>query len=446
MSEAWTCEPVTRPIEATARVPGSKSLTNRALTMAALATGPCELRNVLFADDTRHMLENLATLGLKLDVDEANETVTVDAPGSPDFATRGGDLFCGNSGTTIRFMTALLAAVGEGKFTLDGVPRMRQRPAGPLADLLNLMAGRDAVGSQDGFPPLTVNSNGLAGGDIEYPAGKTLSSQFLSAVLMVAPYSRREARIDLSGPQVSWPYVQMTMRLMDQFGVTPEVELDEETESPAAVIVPRGRYHGLKHSIEPDASAASYFLGLAAIHAGSRVTVPGLGVESLQGDARFADVLGRMGCGVERTHDAVTVTGADQLHGVDADLSDMPDCAQTLAVVSLFAAGDTTIRGLKTLRVKETDRVAALDAELSKLGAEVSIQEADGDVSMTIVPPARVRGASIATYDDHRMAMSFALAATKRRGVEIEDPTCVNKTYPRFFDDLDAAVNAGSAG
>ncbi len=443
MSQTWTTEPITRPIEATVRVPGSKSLTNRALVLAAMASGPSELSGVLFADDTRHMLDNLVALGMSLDISEAHATVRVDTPASPEFATGGGALFCGNSGTTIRFLSGLLAAVGEGTFVLDGVERMRQRPIGPLVDLLNNLAGSPVVTTEAGYPPITINSTGLQGGELKYPAGTTLSSQFLSAALMAAPYARREVRLDLDGLQASWPYVKMTMRLMDVFGVTPEVELDEEDEtSPAAIIVPRGRYGATDYAIEPDASAASYFLGLAAIHAGSRVTLAGLGSDSLQGDARFAAVLSRMGCTVEQSQGATTLEGPSQLNGIDVDMSEMPDCAQTLAVVALFAAQETTIRGLKTLRVKETDRVAALEAELTKLGGEVRVNEADGDIAMTITPPARIRGASIATYDDHRMAMSFALAATKRRGVEIEEAGCVSKTYPGFFEDLAEAIRS----
>lgn len=440
MSDAWTCEPVSAPFNATVDPPGSKSLTNRALILAALANGPCRLTNVLIADDTVVMLDALRQLGLKLKVDQSAKTVEVDAPASHDFATRDANLFCGNSGTTLRFLTALLAAVGDAVFTLDGIQRMRERPAGPLAGLLNDLAGnnRSPVTFIDkpGLPPIRVEGTNLAGGTITYPAGETLSSQFLSAVVMVAPYTRHETRIDLNGRQLSWPYVKMTMRLMDRFDVTPEVEIDEKTEAPLAIIVPRGRYAGTDYTIEPDASAAGYFLGLAAIHPGSRITIRGLDKTSLQGDSAFVNVLARMGCEVEQAQATTALIGPASLNAIDVDLADMPDCAQTLAVVALFAAGDTTIRGLKTLRVKETDRVAALENELTKLGAEVHVREHEGDVSMTISPPARVRSASIKTYDDHRMAMSFALAATKRRGIEIEDPGCVSKTYPHYFADL----------
>ena len=205
-----------------------------------------------------------------------------------------------------------------------------------------------------------------------------MSSQFLSAAVMVAPYTRRETQIDLAGAQTSWPYVRMTMRLMDLFGVTPEVQIDEATDAPTAVIVPRGRYAGTTYAVEPDASAASYFLALAAIHPGSTVTLSGLGSESLQGDARFADVLRKMGCAVSQSEHETTLVGPPSLQGVDADLGDMPDCAQTLAVAALFAVGETTIRGIHTLRVKETDRVAALQTELTKLGADVSVHGEGG--------------------------------------------------------------------
>ena len=433
-ADAWTTEPLSQPFAATVELPGSKSLTNRALVLASLASGPCLLENVLFADDTRHMLDNLAALGMKIESDAATRRVRIDATASRDFATRDATLFCGNSGTTIRFLAALLAAAGDATFVLDGSERMRERPAGPLVKLLNDLGGD--VTTANGFPPLTVKADGLAGGTVQYPAGEALSSQFLSAAIMVAPYTQRETQIDLAGEQTSWPYVRMTMRLMDLFGVTPEVQIDEATDAPSAVIVPRGRYAAATYAVEPDASAAGYFLALAAIHPGSKVMLSGLGTESLQGDARFADILRKMGCEVSQSERETTLAGPPSLAGVDADLGDMPDCAQTLAVAALFAVGETTIRGIHTLRVKETDRVAALQTELSKLGADVAVHGEGRDLAMTITPPTRLRKASIATYDDHRMAMSFALAATARRGIEIENPGCVSKTFPDFFDVL----------
>lgn len=440
----WSMPPVTAPFDSVVEVPGSKSLTNRALVLSSLASGPCLLQNVLLADDTRHMIDNLRGLGLKLELDEAEAQVRIDAPASVDFAFTDRELFCGNSGTTLRFLTALLAAVGEADFTLTGERRMHERPAGLLARLLNDLGGDVSFPEKPGYPPLLVRGRQLAGGRVEYAAADALSSQYLSAVLMVAPYTRHETRIALRGAQTSWPYVRMTMRLMDRFGVTPEIERDPATQAPTAVIVPRGRYHPTTCRIEPDASAAAYFLALAAIHPGSRVTVEHLGSASLQGDSDFAAVLKKMGAEVQQSAERTTVSGPPQLHGIDVELSDMPDVAQTLAVVALFAVGETTIRGLHTLRVKETDRVAALESQLSKLGAHTDIFGEGPSLAMRITPPPRVRSGRIESFGDHRMAMSFALAATKRRGIEIEAPGVVSKTFPGFFDVLASATAAGS--
>jgi 3-phosphoshikimate 1-carboxyvinyltransferase len=441
--ELWTTSPATARFDAAVELPGSKSLTNRALILSALASGPCVLQNVLLADDTRHMMDNLRALGLKVDLDEAGHRLAIDAPASVDFAVDSRQLFCGNSGTTLRFLAALLAAVGEASFILTGEDRMKQRPAGPLADLLNALGGDVSFPARDGFPPLQVRGRQLQGGTVEYAAGDALSSQYLSAALMVAPYTRHETRIALRGAQTSWAYVRMTMRLMDLFGVTAEIERDPATQAPTAIIVPRGRYHGTTYMLEPDASAAGYFLALAAIHPGSRVTIPGLGSASLQGDTDFAALLRRMGAQVEQSADHTTLAGPPQLHGIDIDLSDMPDVAQTLAVVALFAVGETTLRGIHTLRVKETDRVAALQSELATLGAETQLVGEARELALRITPPPRVRGGRIATFGDHRMAMSFALAATRRRGIEIESPGVVSKTFPEFFDVLERVVRSG---
>ena len=421
-------QPITRPFATEIAPPGSKSLTNRALVLAALAEGGCTLSNVLFADDTLVMLECLDRLGFSVGVDREAHAVRVEGRGGRVPAP-GADLFCGNSGTTIRFLAAL-CALGRGTFNLDGIPRMRQRPIGQLVDLLKNMGGRIEYVMAAGFPPINIFADGLAGGLIRF--GSALSSQYLSAVLQVAPYARHEVRVDLDGPQTSWPYVAMTMRLMDEFGVTPELIRDPLTGDPNQIIIPQEHYRPTTYAIEPDASNAAYFLAAAAIHPESRVTVANLGKKSLQGDVGFADVLRRMGADVRITNDSVTVTGTGTLEGIDIDLSGMPDQAQTLAVVALFAEGETTIRGLHTLRVKETDRIAALAAELTKLGAEVEVRGDD----LTVRPPARIRPASIHTYDDHRMAMSFAVAGTRAPGVTIQDAECVNKTYPNYFQDL----------
>ena len=427
--ESLLIEPLSRPFDLTFTPPGSKSLTNRALVLAALSNGPCVLRNALFADDTRVMIDGLQRLGFEVTPDEAAKSIRV-LGRNGIVPAAGAGLFCGNSGTTIRFLTAV-CALGHGDFSLDGVPRMHQRPIGPLTTMLaNLGVRFDAAG-KPGYPPVAVRADGLPGGIVMF--GSESSSQFLSALLHIAPFARNEVIIELTGAQTSWPYVAMTMRLMDIFGHICELVRDEDTGEPEQIIVPPGGYHRDEYIVEPDASNASYFLALAALHQGSKVTIEGIGKASLQGDVGFADFLSQMGAQLVFGADFLTITGTGELNGIDADLSKMPDVAQTLAVVALFADGPTTMTGIHTLRVKETDRVAALQNELTKLGAEV---EVDGD-TMTITPPEQFNVAEIDTYDDHRMAMSFALAGTKTAAVRINDPACVNKTYPNFFKDLE---------
>jgi 3-phosphoshikimate 1-carboxyvinyltransferase len=399
-------DPISKPFAAHFTPPGSKSLTNRALVLSALADGVCDLANVLFADDTLVMLEGLAKLGFYLVIDHDGHTVRVHGRGGHIDKSHA-ELFCGNSGTTIRFLTAL-CALGKGSYTLDGIARMRQRP-------------------------IKVDADGLPGGMLQY--GSEMSSQYLSALLMVAPYARNEVRIDLAPRQTSWPYVAMTMQLMDLFGVTPELIRDPKSGEPKQIIVPRGVYRPTNYSVEPDASNATYFLAAAAVNPESKITIEGLGKSSLQGDVGFADLLHRMGAELVFGKDFITIKGPELLEGIEADLSGMPDVAQTLAVVSLFADGPTTLRGLHTLRVKETDRIAALANELAKLGAEV---EVEGNDAITITPPEdnKLKPASIATYDDHRMAMSFAVAGLAIPGVRIADPDVVGKSFPRFWDTL----------
>jgi 3-phosphoshikimate 1-carboxyvinyltransferase len=382
---------------------------------------------VLFADDTLVMLESLGKLGFDLQIDQAAQKVRIAGQGGR-IPQKSAELFCGNSGTTIRFLTAL-ASLGHGDISLDGIPRMRQRPIEQLVDLLKNLGVRIEYGGQHGFPPLTVHAHGLPGGLMQFQSGQ--SSQFLSAILQVAPYARREIQIDLLGDQASWPYVVMTMRLMDIFGHTPHVIRDPGGK-PIQIVVPQGKYQPTEYAVEPDASNASYFLAAAAIHKGAKVTVHGLGKQSLQGDVGFADLLHEMGAGLIFGNDFITVTGPKELHGIEANLLQMPDMAQTLAVVALFAKGTTQLTGLYSLRVKETDRVAALAKELTKLGASIIVQGDD----LIIDPPHKLRPAAIDTYDDHRMAMSFAVAGSAIDGVVINHPQCVNKTYPNFFDDL----------
>ncbi len=431
-----------QPFDVSLRPPGSKSLTNRALLLAALAKGTSRLTGVLFADDTRRMLEALDTLGFKLAIDEAKHTVTIKGKhGSIPASTA--ELQLGNAGTAMRFLTAALC-LGLGEYTLDGIPRMRERPIGELVDpLIELGADIEYLG-EPGFPPLKIIAEppGMNGGLIELTP--TLSSQFISALLMIGPYLHNGLEIEFDGPVTSLPYVKMTLNLMKQFGANFEADTGYR-----AVHIPAGGYQGYDYPIEPDASNASYFLAAAAVVPGSRCTVEGLGSRSLQGDAEFCDVLGRMGCGVDQRQFQTTVSAPAHgatLRGIDVDLNDMPDMAQTLAVVALFAHGPTTIRNVGNLRVKETDRIAALENELVKLGASVTTIGDD----LTINPPAdgvaaalrASGGARIDTYDDHRMAMAFAVAGLGASGdaesqLVINDPRCVEKTFPDFFTFLD---------
>ena len=421
-----TVTPVRTPFDVAVTPPGSKSLTNRALVLAALAAGPCRVSNVLLADDSAVMLDGLRRLGFDVAVD--GTTVTVIGQGG-QIPSTAADLHCGNSGTTIRFLSAL-ASLGHGTFTLDGVARMRRRPIGELADVLSAMGATVDYVGEAGYPPVRLTAAGLAGGAVAYGTAK--SSQFLSAVLMAAPYAAAELVVALQGPQTSWPYVAMTMRLMDAFGVTPLLERHPSGE-PKEITVPLGTYAATDYAVEPDASGAAYFWAAAALHPGSRVTTPGLGSRSLQGDVATAGFLRQMGATVTVSADAVTVEGTDELDGLVADLSAVPDQAQTLGVVALFARGRSRLSGLRTLRDKETDRLTAMATELAKLGAAVTV---DGDDAITIDPPKAVSaGVAVDTYDDHRMAMSFALAGT-RAGAVIRDAECVGKTYPAYFDDL----------
>ncbi len=412
----WTAS----PLNARVRVPGSKSLTNRALIVAAQAKGRSTLTGALDSDDTRVMVDSLQRLGIG--VNHTPETATIDVEGcGGQIPASEADLYVANSGTSLRFLTAL-AATGRGTYRLDGNPRMRQRP---VADLLQALNGLGADCKSDlgtGCPPVTVKTGGLDGG-YAFVKGD-VSSQFLSALLMVLPNSNEPTTVEIDGPLVSLPYVAMTLAVMEAFGVRIGNRKFRRFD------VRPAHYKGRTYAIEPDASAASYFFALAAISGGT-ITVEGLGSNSIQGDMGFVDILEHMGCQVERSADSTTVTGGP-LRGVDVDMNAISDTVMTLGVVALFASGFTRIRNVAHIRHKETDRITALATELRKLGATVD-EQPDG---LLIIPPAQLTPARIATYDDHRVAMAFALAAVKTGGVTIEDPGCVAKTYPGFWDDL----------
>jgi len=421
--------PFERPFRAAIAPPGSKSLTNRALVIAALADGDPTLSNVLFADDTEVMLDGLRRLGYKLDIDRAGNRVTVHGRGGK-VPKRKVSLSCGNSGTTIRFLTAL-CALGKGVYRLDGNERMRERPIGELVDLLKPLGVKVRYEGRKGYPPIEVTAEGLSGGKTRFPAAH--SSQYLSALLLASPYAAEDVIVELEPDQTSWPYVAMTIELMRQFGVHVLVALEHPGERPKELRVLHAPYRPREYVVEPDASNATYFMAAAAARPGAAVTVPGLGRGSLQGDVGFGEVLEKIGATLTLDDDAVTVKGGEKLHGIDVDMSGMPDAAMTLSALAVLTHGETVIRGLHTLRVKETDRLAALQTELSKLGAGAEI-EAD---TLRIHPPHEVHAAEIDTYDDHRMAMSFAVVGTVAPGITIRGAECVSKTYPRFFEDLE---------
>jgi 3-phosphoshikimate 1-carboxyvinyltransferase len=402
------------------RPPGSKSLTNRALVVAALAHGVSTLEGVLASDDTRVMVDSLGRLGFDVRADWDDASVRIEGRDGA-IPAESADLFVGNSGTSLRFLAAMVA-LGKGRYRLDGVPRMRERPVADQLEALNRLGAiaRSELGT--GCPPIVIEADGLDGG-IADVRGDT-SSQYLSGLLMALPRARGPSTIEVAGTLVSRPYVDMTLAVMRDFGVSiANHKYRRFNVEPAS-------YRGRRYRIEPDASGASYWFAAAAVTGGT-VTVEGLGTRSVQGDLAFVDLLEHMGCEVRRDRDATTVRGGP-LRGIDVDMNAISDTVMTLAVVALFAEGITRIGNVAHIRHKETDRVAAVAAELRKLGATVD-ERPDG---LLIVPPARPAPARIRTYDDHRMAMAFALAGLKSPGVVIEDPGCVAKTYPGYWDDL----------
>lgn len=413
-------EPLPGPLDATVVVPGSKSITNRALVVAALAEGTSVLSGALHADDTEAMICALCALGIPVTTEAETGALRVEGvsgrvpPGPAHLDAR-------LSGTTARFLLPLLA-LGSGSYLLDGGPPLRRRPMGSLVRALRGLGAE--VGETDpGHLPLTVRARGLRGGSIRLPG--SMSSQFASGLLMSGPAMAAGLHVELEPPFVSQPYLALTTATMAGFGAT--VEGDAEH----GFTVAPGTYRGRHLDIEPDASAASYFFAAAAL-CGGRVRVPGLGSNSTQGDLVFVDILAAMGAEVSREPAAVEVTGGVGLRGVDVDMADCSDMAQTLAAVAVFASSPTRVRGIGFVRGKETDRIAAVVTELRRCGIEAE-EEDDGFV----VHPGRPRPTSIETYDDHRMAMSFTLLGLRVPGIEIADAECVAKTFPGFFEAMD---------
>ena len=413
-------------VNGTIRPPGSKSITNRALACAAMADGTTSLHGILDSDDTRWMIEGLQQLGLDLRFNRANRMLHI-AGTCGNLPSRQAELFAGNSGTTIRFLTALLATV-DGQFRLDGVPRMRQRPIGDLIGALNQLGTNAWCTNGDDCPPVQIESTGLSGGSATVRG--SISSQFLSALLMAAPYAQTPVEVRVEGELVSQPYVAMTLKVMEAFGVETLNHAMQrfEIQAPAC-------YQAREYEIEPDATAASYFWAAAAI-TGGVVTVDGLSRDqSLQGDVQFCDCLEQMGCSVNASENQITVQGGN-LRGIDVDMNGISDTVQTLAVIALFADGPTSIKNIGHIRYKETDRIGNLAIELRKLGARVEEHE-DG----LCVIPSQLRPAEIQTYDDHRMAMSLALAGLRVPDVVVLNPACTAKTYPDYFQDLQSLMH-----
>jgi len=424
-----TLSPITRAA-GRVQLPGSKSISNRVLLLAALARGTTKLDGLLDSDDTRVMLAALRHCGIQID-DTGPEQVHVH--GCSPFPTRHGQLFMGNAGTAIRPLTAALALMG-GDFTLSGVPRMHERPIGDLVDALRSLGAEIRYLGTAGYPPLHIGSGTIRAGQPVRIKGD-VSSQFLTALLLAAPISAQHADddmiIDVDGELISSPYVQITLNLMAQFGVPVHRDGWQRFTIPAgSAYVSPGQVH-----IEGDASSASYFMALGALGAGP-LRIEGAGTASIQGDMAFADVVQAMGATVVREPHAITVSGpgvtaGQTLKAFDLDFNLMPDAAMTAATMALFADGPCTLRNIASWRVKETDRIDAMHAELKKLGAKVE----SGPDWLRVFPiaPGDWSSADIATYDDHRMAMCFSLAAFGPVSVTILDPDCVSKTFPDYF-------------
>jgi 3-phosphoshikimate 1-carboxyvinyltransferase len=408
------------------RLPGSKSISNRALLLAALSVGETRLTGLLAAADTRVMIDALRVLGVDVRQDEQTTHV---AGCSGTFPRREAQLFLGNAGTAMRSLTAALAFAG-GTYRLDGVARMRERPIGDLVDALNALGARVSYEGRAGYPPLAIApADRLACDQVDIAGG--VSSQFASGLLMAAPLvaPAQGLHVRVPGTLISQPYVAMTLAMMAQFGVT--VERDG-----GVFHVPRGRYVSPgDYPVEGDASGASYFLALGAI-AGGPVRVAGVGRDSIQGDVAFAKLLQKMGAQIDWGLDFIEARAGSAVNAVEYDCTEIPDAAMTAVIVAAFARGRTVLRGIGSWRVKETDRIAAMAAEARKLGANVE----EGQDWIAITPPAAIREATIDTYDDHRVAMCFSLAAAAGVPVHIRDPKCVAKTFPDYFTCLAGLV------
>ncbi|EBI8227017.1 3-phosphoshikimate 1-carboxyvinyltransferase [Salmonella enterica subsp. houtenae serovar 44:z36,[z38]:-] len=419
--ESLTLHPIAR-VDGAINLPGSKSVSNRALLLAALACGKTVLTNLLDSDDVRHMLNALSALGINYTLSADRTRCDITGNGGPLRAPGALELFLGNAGTAMRPLAAALC-LGQNEIVLTGEPRMKERPIGHLVDALRQGGANIDYLEQENYPPLRLRG-GFTGGDIEVDG--SVSSQFLTALLMTAPLAPEDTIIRVKGELVSKPYIDITLNLMKTFGV-------EITNHHYQQFVVKGgqQYHSPgRYLVEGDASSASYFLAAGAIKGGT-VKVTGIGRKSMQGDIRFADVLEKMGATITWGDDFIACTRGE-LHAIDMDMNHIPDAAMTIATTALFAKGTTTLRNIYNWRVKETDRLFAMATELRKVGAEVE----EGHDYIRITPPAKLHHADIGTYNDHRMAMCFSLVALSDTPVTILDPKCTAKTFPDYFEQL----------
>ena len=423
-----TITPLKKPIDLVCHLPGSKSITNRALVIAALNSGEkkSHLSGVLRSEDTEIMVDSLEKLGFILSVNWKDCTAIVSSSKAPGIIpSSNANLFTGNSGTTMRFLTAMVG-LGNGTYKLDGIKRMQERPINDLLKALNDLNINSSSENNNGCPPVIIKTSGWSGGIARI--NSEMSSQFISGILMAAPFAKGDTRIILEGKIVSQSYIGITLAMLNDWGINTSKISDRE-------YLIKGNQTGnrFEYQIEPDASAASYFYAAAAITGGT-VTTPGLGKTSLQGDLNFVHALELMGATVTQNNNSTTITGKE-LHGINIDMNDISDTVMTLGVVACFAKGSTKITNIGHIRHKETDRISALANELRKIGALV--EEFPDSI---IIHPAKLHGAEIETYNDHRIAMSFAIAGLKISGITICNPSCVAKTYPDFFDDLAKAI------
>ena len=420
--ESLTLQPIQK-VSGEVNLPGSKSVSNRALLLAALSSGKTRLTNLLDSDDIRHMLNALTKLGVSYQLSDDKTVCEVEGLGGAFASQEALELFLGNAGTAMRPLAAALC-LGSGEYVLTGEPRMKERPIGHLVTALREAGADVEYLENENYPPLKIKGTGLKSGTVSIDG--SISSQFLTAFLMSAPLAEGEITIKIEGELVSKPYIDITLHIMKQFGV------DVINNDYQEFVIPTGQQYVAPGDflVEGDASSASYFLAAAAIK-GGEIKVTGIGKNSIQGDIQFADALEKMGAEIEWGDDYV-ISRVGQLKGIDMDYNHIPDAAMTIATTALFAEGTTAIRNVYNWRVKETDRLAAMATELRKVGAEVE----EGEDYIIVQPVSELKHAAIDTYDDHRMAMCFSLVALSDTPVTINDPGCTSKTFPDYFDKL----------